>query len=1671
MKRHKRMNRRMTNRLKSTVSVLLASSMVLNPLNGIQIAIGSELNSTRVTVKGSKADINLSSAALREAAVNAIQNGVTFTPEAYVGLDTATDAAFENLLTQGSSLYELDLFDAEDQDVFTEAGIDVKLLIQKDPKAEDADLDTEIASASNLKRKTNVSFDYQARAANKGKEILFYQKGSPLDSLIGNLMLEDINHADLTEAETVEDNSSYVLTGSETVTILYMNTAKDKHTFKLSVDGKAFSGSVTVEGNESAVSKLKKQLKKDAKEELTGTTEATAEVTEATTEETTKADATETAAVDQDNAVEPETAAKAEESSTAADSMSAAETEESTSTEAATEAETQAETRTEAQTEEVSQEETTEKETEAQTEKEVKEEEATAEVEQLTKNTVTAIGSFTLQNFFDEAESQDVETAEAEEKTTEAKTEAKEEKTEAEEETTAKAEETTTEAAAEAEKQTEAAKEETTAAKEETTAEETTAENKETTAESTEETTAAEETTAESTVETAAAETEESKETEAETKVITAMDESLAEERAQLLSEQTVETLAENTVSAKAVQYTLDDLTSDFKSVDLGAYLVKVYPVADNAIDNSWTLKATELLKDDQTEADAKTENPETMSTETAEALKGAGIYDNSASLDIHFEDADGNEVEPNGKVRVEIEVAKEALDENATSLSVYHVEEKNGSIQDVKALDTTTQALDQNGNTLADSKAIVTETVENTEAVAAVAETEDKNSTAATQTVEKYSDEVAKVKTSFTVESFSTFTITWGDSTSTLKIITEDENGDELTAFGVSSIKLSEGETYYFDEDDNHFFVPNYAVANAYYENGEEDVEVRSAALVEDKVVLYDNDDRKVTNGKSLTVHLQYRDDVAPNIMAVSEDGDSVAPEHHKELSLNNDGTYTLSLDVTGKSSQSTTSEKADVIVVLDVSESMNFKYTQVDQPTTNDKTYYGYTKVDDKDTFPELTYRNNKWYLNGKEYKGDFYVAIQNNKSRLDIAKAALNSLAEKLDGSVNKIALVTFAKEVKLTKEYSEISDFKDAINGQLNTASGTNWVAALNEAKRKLTDWRRSDSTTKTYIIFISDGEPNKGGTDKKKTGYAKHGKPAADIAKDCVNPENLNATLYAVAALGKVENMGTFAADAYGDETEGKKHWYSAANSENLNKAFANIAKKITKAENYANVKITDVLTEDTEIDASSFTYRISNGTTTYNIQLDANKKISTINGSTSTVAQISDSNTGKTYTYRVGDAFPAASHEEASKTVTWDLSTYQDETFGLPDGWTYTVMFKVWPNQNAYDNAADWKNETKTYNESTDGTSKKGYVKDGDDYKLKSNAEAKVTYKTVKYETGQEPEYSDERTSAYSEFPTMALTVAPIKLEKVWSDGNADHSDKVVTMRISDGSTSASIELNSTNGWTKTWYLAPGLNDGKTNLDEGHTYTISELKVMKDAEDVTNQYKASFRLNDTDVTGNSVSVKPMLVPEDSTSTIVIKDMVNDSITWGTNYQVTTTNTPIQRQLTIQKTVTGTGAVVDATNGYKFTVKITGPDGAALTEAEKSMIGGWNTANTDITEGRDTDTYTVVVKPSKVGEAKSSAAILLPAGYQYQITEDKSNCQNYKTTVDGVNGDGMAQAATLNNDATVSFVNTYDIPSPTGVHRDILPYVISMGIALAGAAMLLLELQRKRRMSE
>lgn len=76
--RMKKISRKMTDRLKRSVSALLVSSMVLNPLNGIQIAVGSEQDQTRMDISGiinKKVNINLDSEALKTAALAAIQGG------------------------------------------------------------------------------------------------------------------------------------------------------------------------------------------------------------------------------------------------------------------------------------------------------------------------------------------------------------------------------------------------------------------------------------------------------------------------------------------------------------------------------------------------------------------------------------------------------------------------------------------------------------------------------------------------------------------------------------------------------------------------------------------------------------------------------------------------------------------------------------------------------------------------------------------------------------------------------------------------------------------------------------------------------------------------------------------------------------------------------------------------------------------------------------------------------------------------------------------------------------------------------------------------------------------------------------------------------------------------------------------------------------------------------------------------------------------------------------------------------------------------------------------------------------------------------------------------------------------------------------------------------------
>ena len=144
-------------------------------------------------------------------------------------------------------------------------------------------------------------------------------------------------------------------------------------------------------------------------------------------------------------------------------------------------------------------------------------------------------------------------------------------------------------------------------------------------------------------------------------------------------------------------------------------------------------------------------------------------------------------------------------------------------------------------------------------------------------------------------------------------------------------------------------------------------------------------------------------------------------APSHKKRQESNNDGTYQLSLDVTGETESKV--GKANVIVIVDTSGSMSDR---------------------------------------------------AGNETRLQAAKSAVKSLSKSLLGNnteankdVVQLALVTFSTTAKTAVEpTTKYEDVKTAIDN-LQADGGTNWEAALMEANN--VDFGDNDPK---YIIFVS-----------------------------------------------------------------------------------------------------------------------------------------------------------------------------------------------------------------------------------------------------------------------------------------------------------------------------------------------------------------------------------------------------------------------------------------------------------------------------------------------------------------------------------------------------------------------------------------------------------------------
>lgn len=500
---------------------------------------------------------------------------------------------------------------------------------------------------------------------------------------------------------------------------------------------------------------------------------------------------------------------------------------------------------------------------------------------------------------------------------------------------------------------------------------------------------------------------------------------------------------------------------------------------------------------------------------------------------------------------------------------------------------------------------------------------------------------------------------------------------------------------------------------------------------------------------------------------------------KHVKAAEQNvDDGTATVTLNVTGDTDETKTPLLADVIVVQDISGSMNYLADKVDEANLDKtKTYFG--QLDDSNnTVVELSYKEGTrwqqagWYYTGdwgwtQRYSGTFYAS---SKTRLDVAKSALATLADSLiadEDSGIQISLVTFSTNSNAASSFYEggqAEAFKTQVNN-LSAKGGTNWEAALKTANGASS----GRAGAKKYIVFLSDGDPTyrdsqySADADDRRAGYNVWGNGNSDpdgrnygAAKDVANNRG-SAGMFVVSASTDATQMNSFASDVNGTYLDG-------TSEADLKKAFAKIIETITTSVAYKDVVIEDTL-------SSSVEFVLAEGQTT------------------------------PVFTYmkngEVWNDAPAATVDKNGK-VTWNLSTVGK----LEKGVTYSVSFNVQPTQKEFDNAANAEGTYSVYTNAANGAEDKS---------------GSLTYKTVTDVDGKETE-SESITTTYGR-PSIDVATSTIKVAKTWKGTGTAPDSLTVTLTRDDGDVKT-VVLTKGNNWTADVKVSAG--------PEGHTYTVTE---------------------------------------------------------------------------------------------------------------------------------------------------------------------------------------------------------------------------------------------------
>lgn len=581
-------------------------------------------------------------------------------------------------------------------------------------------------------------------------------------------------------------------------------------------------------------------------------------------------------------------------------------------------------------------------------------------------------------------------------------------------------------------------------------------------------------------------------------------------------------------------------------------------------------------------------------------------------------------------------------------------------------------------------------------------------------------------------------------------------------------------------------------------------------------------------------------------------------APEHSKTATLDPaTGKINITLSVTGNTDTSESKSSANLIVVLDKSGSMNETVGYV-QDNTNGT--YGlvdghYVKLN-YSYYYDTYYYSDGW--NNITYTGDRYAP----KTRLDVAKEALGNLADQLISDKNstvKISLETFSKYGNTPSAYyggGQSATFKERVNN-LTAVDGTNWTDALAKANKKAAE----DSSTPTYIVFLSDGKPTYTMKNGRLDGNGRESQSNEKIngfVTDAVNtandrPQNVLGFYAIYTGSDAADSMNNFASKL---NPPANNTAIDGSNSQALQDAFKDIVTTIKTGISYTNVNITD--TNSKYVD-----YVLPEGAP---------------EGATS--PEFTYKKNGETWAEA-----PKATLDNDQ--VSWNLGNIK-----LDKGVTYSVSFEVTLNQHAYDEAALGKLS---------------------DNMAPTNDTAQLAYSTV-VKTGDKEETTIQAPVAF-EVPKVPVPLSSISVTKVWNPEKAALTSATVKLQWKNAEGKWE-DVKDSNGNIRTLVLKDnewtGVFNGIAAGPDGHEYRVVETD-PSDANVWNTSY--AYSLKENSYYDNETN-KSKVNENDGSITLAGRQAQAAS--------ATVTNKQNTRKLTITKSVTGNFGDTSKAFSFKLT---------------------------------------------------------------------------------------------------------------------------------------------------